>query len=302
MPGKRSTPKSKNARRRNGRLQPPIGNPPGAEMSAYSSKDIRRLVDLPAEFVKSLARAGHIHPERINNKVSYSFQDLLVLRTASALHAAKIPPRKITDALSKIRDALPPGSGLNVLSLAPAGKDVVVREGTRLWESTTGQYALPLTIDARASSVSTLKRKAAVDRRRVDAEQHFASALELEDSDIVAARAAYLAALDAHGEHLEARINLGRLLHLNGELDQAEKIYREAKHASGLLSFNLAIVLEDLNREEEAILAYREALALEPTLHDAHFNLSRLHERADRPREALRHLLAYRRHTREQGD
>lgn len=98
------------------------------------------------------------------------------------------------------------------------------------------------------------------------------------------------------------RINLRRLLHLNGELALAEKIYREAKHASALLSFNLAILLEDLSREEEAIVTYRDALALDPSLHDAHFNLSRLHERAERPREALRHLLAYRHQTKEERD
>jgi tetratricopeptide (TPR) repeat protein len=249
-----------------------------------------------------LVRAGHLHPAQSNNTVSYSFQDLLVLRTASALRAAKIPSAKIVDAVGKIREALPPGSSLNVLSLAPKGHDVVVRKGSRLWESTTGQYALPLTVDARTASVTTLKRREAADRRRREAVQHFENALALEDSDIDAARAAYLAALDAHSGHLEARINLGRLLHLNGELELAEKIYREAKHASALLSFNLAILLEDLKREEEAIVAYRDALALDPSLHDAHFNLSRLHERADRPREALRHLLAYRRQTEDPKD
>jgi tetratricopeptide (TPR) repeat protein len=228
-----------------------------------------------------------------------SFQDLLVLRTAGALRAAKIPSAKIVDAVGKIRAALPPGSSLNVLSVAPQVHDVVVRKGSQLWESTTGQFALPLTVDTRTPSVTTLKRREAADRRRREAAQHFENALALEDSDIEAARAGYLAALDAHSGHLEARINLGRLLHLNGELELAEKIYREAKHASALLSFNLAILLEDLKREEEAMVAYRDALALDPSLHDAHFNLSRLHERADRPREALRHLLAYRRQTKD---
>ena len=37
----------------------------------------------------------------------------------------------------------------------------------------------------------------------------------------------------------------------------------------------------------------------DPHLRDAHFNLSRLHERAKRPQKALRHLLAYRRHVRQ---
>jgi tetratricopeptide (TPR) repeat protein len=69
-----------------------------------------------------------------------------------------------------------------------------------------------------------------------------------------------------------------------------------------MLSFNLATLLEDLEREEEAIAAYREALAQDPLMGDAHFNLSRLHEKAKRPREALKHLLAYKRHIARYGD
>ena len=110
-----------------------------------------------------------------------------------------------------------------------------------------------------------------------------------------------LAALNVQEDHLEARINLGRLLHLDGQLKEAERLYREARTSSALLSFNLAIVLEDLEREE-AVAAYRDALAQDPLLHDAHFNLSRLHEKANRPREALRHLLAYRRHIARYGE
>jgi tetratricopeptide (TPR) repeat protein len=118
----------------------------------------------------------------------------------------------------------------------------------------------------------------------------------LEDSDIDAARAAYLAALSVQEDHLEARINLGRLLHLEGKLKEAEQLYRQARTSSAILSFNLATLLEDIGREDEAVTAYRDALAQDPLLCDAHFNLSRLHEKANRPREALRHLLAYKRH------
>ena len=47
---------------------------------------------------------------------------------------------------------------------------------------------------------------------------------------------------------------------------------------------------------------YSVHAAQDPLLHDAHFNLSRLHEKANRPREALRHLLAYRRHVSHYGE
>jgi tetratricopeptide (TPR) repeat protein len=128
-----------------------------------------------------------------------------------------------------------------------------------------------------------------------EAGAHFERGLALEESDVEAARQAYVEALARHSDHLEARINLGRLMHLNGELQAAEEIYRAAGQGSALLAFNLALVLEDLGRDQDAIVAYRESLAHDPTMHEAHLNLSLLYERTQSPREALRHMLAYRR-------
>jgi tetratricopeptide (TPR) repeat protein len=132
-------------------------------------------------------------------------------------------------------------------------------------------------------------------RRMDEAREHFERGLALEESDMEAAREAYAAALGMHGEHLEARINLGRLMHLNGELEAAENVYRAARQGSAVLAYNLALVLEDLGRNEEAVAAYRESLAMDPTLHEAHLNLGLLYERQQCPREALRHMLAFRR-------
>ena len=262
-------------------------------MHEYSPADLKRLFKLPASLVSALARARYITPTAPEGKTHYTFQDLLILRTASALRAAKISTPKITAALGNIRANLPPGAVLTTLALAASGKDLAVRDGTRVWEATSRQYTLPLNSSAGAS-VSKIIRAARAGA--TEADTHYARGHALEASDVAAARAAYLDALDAQSDHVEARINLGRLLHLDGDLREAEKVYRAAKCSSALLSFNLAILLEDLNREEEAVTAYREALAQDPSLYDAHFNLSRLHERAQQPREALRHLLAYRRH------
>ena len=80
----------------------------------------------------------------------------------------------------------------------------------------------------------------------------------------------------------------------NGYIDRPRK-------PESVLLFNLAVLLEDLEREPDAIVAYREALALDPELADAHFNLARLYERARNPKSSLRHLLAYRRMIDRQG-
>ena len=266
-------------------------------MQEYTLADLKRLFGLPPALIRKLSEAGFIAQPASRGKSRYSFQDLLVLRVAGALKAAKISTPKIAEALQQIRAALPSGR-LPAIALAASGKDVAVREGSREWEA-SGQYALPLTSQAVAIAVAELRR--APDSVAV-AHEHFERGHLLEDTDVVAARAAYLSALRVQEDHVEARINLGRLLHLDGQLEAAERLYRQAKEASALLSFNLATVLEDLEREDEAVAAYREALAHDPLLHDAHFNLSRLHEKANRPREALRHLLAYKRHVARYGE
>jgi tetratricopeptide (TPR) repeat protein len=133
------------------------------------------------------------------------------------------------------------------------------------------------------------------DSRAKSVDDHYARALASEDSNPQAAQKAYELCLRIDPDHLEARINLGRLLHLAGRLAEAERVYRVGAKADPFIAFNLAVVLEDLEREPDAIIAYREALALDPQFADAHFNLARLYERAKDAKASLRHLLAYRR-------
>jgi len=278
-------------------------------MHAYDTKDLERLFGLPASAVRALARAGNIQPVRRSGKLHYSFHDLVVLRTASALRAAKISSQRINKTLQELRSALPEGSALNKLSLTALGNRIAIREGQTLRESESGQYALALEIVEAKGRLHVISRqdaaptpdfagKPAVNASGAlagDPDEHYARALAIEDSDPQAAQKAYELCLKADPDHWEARINLGRLLHLAGRLKEAERVYRVGAKADPFIAFNLAVVLEDLEREPDAILAYREALALDPQFADAHFNLARLYERAKDPKASLRHLLAYRR-------
>ncbi|HXI48860.1 MAG TPA: tetratricopeptide repeat protein [Steroidobacteraceae bacterium] len=269
--------------------------PPDDEMHAYDTKDLERLFGLPASVVRALSRAGNINPVRRGGKLHYSFHDLVVLRTASALRAAKISSQKINKTLQELRSALPADSALNQLSLTALGNRIAIREGTTLRESESGQYALALEIVEEKGRLHVITRQDAAAAPDTSAEEYFAKGSALEEIDPPAARSAYEATLKADPNHLEARINLGRLLHLDGRLAEAEQVYRFGGQAEPFLVFNLAVLLEDLGREPEAIVAYREALALDPQFADAHFNLARLYERARDPKSSLRHLLAYRR-------
>ena len=302
-------------------------------MHEFDSKDLKRLFGIPASQVRSLIRAGHIHPLKKAGRLSYSFQDLIVLRTAGSLRAAKIPAQRINRTLREIRESLPGELPLSGLSIVAVGDRIMVREGQALREGDTGQYTLELEVIDRGGDLLVIDKQApnggkargapaargtstngapsapgtsaapgggeapdAFDGAAAGAaDEAFEKGLELENTDPAAARAAYEACLAADQHHLEARLNLGRLLHLDGRLDEAEKIYRSTQSGEAILSFNLAVLLEDFEREDEAMTEYRHALALDPGFADAHFNLARLHERAGHPKDALRHLLAYRR-------
>ena len=266
-------------------------------MYAYDAKDLKQRFGIEASAVRSLTRAGHIHPVKQKGRMHYSFQDLIVLRTASALRAAKIPAQRISRTLRRIRESLPEGMPLSGLSITVLGDRIAIREGQQLWESESGQYALALEVTGEADAIQMIDRREAVPPLGSSPEELFARGLELEESDPHRSRQAYEACLAAQVHHTEARINLGRLLHLTGEVAEAERIYRGATIADALLSFNLAVLLEDRGQQADAMVAYREALALDPGMADAHFNLARLHERAGNAKDCFRHLLAYRRLT-----
>lgn len=125
------------------------------------------------------------------------------------------------------------------------------------------------------------------------AHDHYLRGVELEEADRRAAKSAYEACLAGDCSHLEARINLGRLLHLEGMHRDAETIYRDTQEADATLFFNLAVLMDDLGRDAEAIKYYQEAIVHDPGLADAHFNLSVLQERLGEAQSAYRHLLAY---------
>jgi tetratricopeptide (TPR) repeat protein len=277
-------------------------------MHAYDTKDLERLFGLPASAVRSLTRAGLVRPVKRGRRLHYSFQDLLMLRTASALRAAKISPQRINRTLQTLRATLPKGAAASPRSLTALGDRIAVREGKMTWESESGQYVMALDLGEESGELHVIARPVpAVTQpspptpRPASADEHYTAAFALEETDRAAAMAAYQACLEADPQHTEARINLGRLLHLEGRLEAAEQLYRSAAKAEPLAAFNHAIVLEDLGREPEAIAAYLKALALDPGLADAHFNLARLYERAREPKASLRHLLAYRRLMDRQG-
>jgi len=74
----------------------------------YGVREVEKLLQLPRSTIRSLVAAGFVSPARgPRNTWLFSFQDLIALRTAQALAAAKVPPRRITASLRALRRRLP---------------------------------------------------------------------------------------------------------------------------------------------------------------------------------------------------
>ena len=267
-------------------------------MHPYGVRDVEKLLRLPRSTIRSLIEAGFVSPARgPRNAWRFSFQDLIVLRTAEALAAANVPRRRIARSVRELRRHLPESMPLSGLAISAVGNRVVVREGANRWQAESGQYLLAFEGDPARESLEVIE-PAPKAKPASDAHEWFEQGLALEDSDLEGALRAYQQALEGDPELLDAHLNRGRLLHEASRLVEAEQAYGDALSACGaepLLLFNLGVLLEDVGRGAEAIEAYRAALDGDPALADAHYNLALLYESLKQPKEAIRHMAQYRR-------
>jgi len=259
----------------------------------YGVHDVQRLLRLPRSTIRSLVHAGFVTPSRgARGAWRFSFQDLIVLRTAQALVEAKVPARRITRSMRELKRRLPETMPLSGLAIGAVADRVVVREGGARWQADSGQYVLEFEADPGSGAPRVIEREPPR-----SAQSWFEEAASLEASDAGAAIHAYEQAVAADPSFADAPINLGRLLHDRGDLSRAERVYRDAVAACGnepVLLYNLAVLLEDQERGLEAVDAYEAALTADPDFADGHYNLALLCESLGRPKEAIRHMARYR--------
>ncbi|MGB6604856.1 MAG: tetratricopeptide repeat protein [Steroidobacteraceae bacterium] len=272
-------------------------------MPSYSVRDVERVLHLSAATTRGLIRAGFVSPTRgAKREYRFSFQDLIVLRTARALIQANVPRQRIRRSLESLKRELPESMPLSGLAICAVGDRVVVREGDNHRQADSGQYLLGLDVSVENGVLRMVEhpRGAAPAPAPSPTGPHdwFAEGLALEAADPKAALEAYRRAAEADPDHTAAWINLGRLLHEQGATLEAETVYRRALEQVGpdpLLLFNQGVLLEDLGRTQAALTAYQNAVAEDPSLADGHYNLARLYESLGEPQHAIRHLGQYRR-------
>jgi tetratricopeptide (TPR) repeat protein len=271
-------------------------SPRATHASGYSLRHTARLIGVSEAQVRQFVRDGFVDPQRGSGReVQFSFQDLVLLRTATEL-LGRLSPRKVRRSLQRLKAQLPEGRGLSAVRISAEGDRVVVHDGAAKWNPDSGQTLLDFAASDTVIDLTAMFQRSA--GTPTDAEDWYERGCELEATSVGEARAAYEEALALDAAHPDAHVNLGRILHECGEVEAAEAHYREAveaapTHVTAL--YDLGVSLQDQGRMEEAGAAYRAALDLDGGYADAHFNLVLLYEELGRLQEALRHLQDYRR-------
>ena len=266
----------------------------------YTLRSIEEMLGLGRSVISGLISAGFVSPSRgARNEYRFTFQDVVLLRTAHHLRSAKIPPRRLLRSLQQLKAKLPAEMPLTGLRIRAMGNDVAVRNADAQWEADSGQLLMDFEVASSQGTVSFLQRGTPLVGTAVPtAEEWFSKGEQLEGADQVAAEEAYREALSAAPAHANAALNLGAMLCETGRCAEAIDLYDQAIALSpeqSLLHFNRAIALEDQHRDREALSSYERCLQLAPDFADAHFNAARLHEKLGERQRALRHYSAYRR-------
>lgn len=263
------------------------------------------MLGLGRSVVMGLVNAGFVTPARgARNELRFSFQDVVLLRTAHHLRSANIPPKRLLSSLKKLRERLPAELPLTGLRIKAIGNEVAVKDGDAHWGAESGQLLMDFEVAPAKgphNSVAILSREAPAAppvKPPPTAQEWFGCGEQLEGVDLRAAEDAYRQALNLAPDHLYAAVNLSALLCDAGRCREAIDVLEQAirqRPDEPLLHFNAAIALEDLDRVGEALARYDRCIELAPDLQDAHHNAAKLCERIGDRQGALRHYSAYRR-------
>ncbi len=263
--------------------------------TGYSSAEVAELLGVAPSRIRSFVAAGFVQPVRSGRHFVFSFQDIVLLRTAKGLLDARIRPARINRALRRLRETLPDGQPLAGIAIQADGTRIVVRDGSQPFDPECGQTLFDFDVKELSAGVTPILERATKQsaRETESAEEWFEAGARFEMTSSANAETAYRRAIELDPRHVDAHVNLGRLLHEAGRLGEAEVHYREALESAPddhVAWFNLGVLLEGQGKRKAALSAYQNALEQDADSIETHMQIAMLFEQLGQRADALRHL------------
>jgi tetratricopeptide (TPR) repeat protein len=270
--------------------------------AGYARADVRRMLKVTERQLRSWEKQGFVRPAE-----TFSFSDLLALKTLCKLREFDVSPRQIQLAISSLRERMGEiDQPLAQLRFTAEGRRIAVHVSGDKFEPITGQ----LLFDFDAKEIAELKsfpaakdvmqknEAGAAAAREKEAEFWFQKGLSLEESGAPPgeAVAAYRKAIELNPDAPGALVNLGTIAFRMKRFREAETFYVRAVAADAtypLAHFNLGNLYDEQGRMEEARRHYVEAVRLNPRYADAYFNLALLCERQNEVLRAIHYWQCY---------
>jgi tetratricopeptide (TPR) repeat protein len=260
----------------------------------YSRGDVRRMLGVSEQQLRSWERHG-----LIPGIATFSFSDLIALKTLQKLRENRITPRKIGRALTALKKKLSHvEQPLSELKIFSDGRTIAVQIAGQKMEALTGQLLFNFDT-AELGSLKSFAPKPSYDRgTERQAESYFQKGLALEETGapIEQAIESYKRAVELNPAAAGALVNLGTIYYRQRNYTEAERHYQLAVEVDTnypLAHYNLGNLFDEQGDLERAELHYTTALRLNPNYADAHFNLALLSERQGDFLKAVRHWKSY---------
>ena len=116
-------------------------------MSGYTTKEVSELIGLQPYQIRHYVRRKLLNPSvGDRGEFRFSFQDVVILRSAKGLLDAQVPVRKAYRVLIKLQDRLERIKSLASVRVFADGERIVVRDRDLTWDAETGQGQLDFSV------------------------------------------------------------------------------------------------------------------------------------------------------------
>jgi tetratricopeptide (TPR) repeat protein len=273
---------------------------PAATQQAYSREEVRRQLGVSKRQLDSWEKQN-----LVPSGDSFSFSDILALRTLAGLRKSKISAVQIRKAVHAMRKHFREFENpLTEVKIYSHGKKIEVQfAGNNKMEAISGQLILNFDqaeINKLLSFPGKVEESEAARKikSRREAEHWFEKGLELEQTGAAVEEvvAAYQKAAEIDPTSAGALVNLGTV-HFNArDWRQAEQFYRKAVDVDpqyALAHFNLGNLYDERGNRSAALDHYLAAISIHPRYADAHYNIALLYQSMGQPLKAVRYWKAY---------